>query len=112
VLVVDGTAEEVTEQFSDNYLWDRCPKGKSFCALPDRDADPMDPNEGDGRFSINTPDGEDPYFFFEVEQSEKSGSRYDIDATANLGVSLTLRIGKGKWGNTDFPDFGVYETLY
>jgi hypothetical protein len=114
VLVVDGRVEEGEEQFSDNYLWDRCPKGKSFCALADRDEDPNDPNEGDGRFSINRPDGEDPFYFFEVRQSENSGSPLglDIDATSNLGVSLTLRIGKGKWGNTDFPDFGEYETLY
>jgi hypothetical protein len=108
VLVVDGTVEAGEPQFSDNYLWDRCPKGKSFCALVDDEG----PNSGDGAFLINAPDGEDPFYFFEVRQSENAENTWDINAESHLGVSLTLRIGNGRWGNTDFPDFGVYETLY
>jgi hypothetical protein len=108
VLVVDGTVEAGEPQFSDNYLWDRCPKGKSFCALVDDEG----PNWGDGAFSINPPDGEDPFYFFEVMQAVNSESDWDIDARNHLGVSLTLRIGKGRWGNTDWPAFGEYKALY
>jgi hypothetical protein len=110
VLVVDGTVEEGELQFSDNYLWDRCPKGKSFCALPDLGG----PDLGAGAFSINTPEGEDPFYLFEVMQSfsETPNDSHDVNDTGTLEVSLTLRIGKGKWGNTDFPDFGAYEELY
>jgi hypothetical protein len=110
VLVVDGTVEG--DQFSDMYLWDRCPKGKSFCALADVDAPEEGTNDGAGKFSINTPNGEEPFYFFEVKHPENSVDPHDIDVRLHLGVSLTLRIGKGRWGNTDYPEFGVYETLY
>jgi hypothetical protein len=108
VLVVDGTVDQGEPQFSDEYLWDRCPKGKSFCALVDLEG----PDLGEGMFSINAPEGEEAFYFFEVRQSENADNVYDIDGTSHLGVSLTLRIGKGRWGNTEWPAFGVYEALY
>ncbi len=105
VLVVDGTAAPGA-QFSDLHWQDSCPKGQSFCAFDDGR-----PADGAGAFSVNPVAG-GAFYFYEIKHPLNSGDLNDIAFVRTIHSFFTLRgLGNGNKGDTDHPEFGVYEQL-
>ncbi len=115
VLVVDGTAAPGA-QFSDLYWDDSCPKGQSFCAFDDGLVNGRAP-DGEGAFSVNMAAG-GAFYFYEIKHPLNSGDPFDIefndtiDTMDTIHAFFTLRgLGNGNKGDTDHPEFGVYEQV-
>jgi hypothetical protein len=81
-------------------------KGQSFCGNDDESQDAQ------GEFSVVTIDGK-TYYAYEVKQllnGPEAGTK-DIDFNGSLSLWLTVRLGNGNQGNTEWPDFEQYYDL-
>jgi hypothetical protein len=81
-------------------------KGQSFCGDDDEDQNAM------GEFSQVTIGGT-TYYAYEIKQllnGAEAGTK-DIDFDATLSLWLTVRLGKGNQGNTEWPGFEQYFDL-
>ncbi|UCG87209.1 MAG: hypothetical protein JSW71_01290 [Gemmatimonadota bacterium] len=111
----DGVAESgddvwfydgVADLFEDRYLTERCASRKqSDCG----ELDPEPFRQGDGEFS-----NDGTYSVYELSHPLKTpGSAYDIqvDFGEPLQLFLTLSLGKGAQGNTQWPGFREYWSI-
>ncbi len=109
VLNLDGQ-EVGAGQFSDQYLGGECNgKGQDFCATLD------DEQNGDGRFAVNNIDGQTFWFYEIAKPLSNDANGQDVDQSSVLASGLrfylTLRYGSGNQGNTEWPDFAVYQQI-
>jgi len=87
-------------------LHDKRCKGQSFCGDDDESQDAM------GEFS-QVSIGGTTYYAYEIKQlldGPEAGTE-DIDFDGTLSLWLTVRLGKGNQGNTEWPGFEQYHDL-
>ena len=98
VLVLDGD----TGVFTDLSLNKKCLKrGQSACGDEDPD------QHGEGSFAFDSGAG---VIVYEVSHPLNSGDPNDfaLDIGDTVGIFLSLRLGKGAQGNTQWPGFRMY----
>jgi hypothetical protein len=109
VLNIDGQLAGA-QQFTDQYLGTNCKgKGQDFCASLD------DVQDGDGRFAVNNVNGQTFWLYEIAKPLSNDAFGQDVNQSkllvSGLRFYLSLRYGSGNQGNTEWPDFAVYQSI-
>ncbi|KPJ83316.1 MAG: hypothetical protein AMS18_17585 [Gemmatimonas sp. SG8_17] len=106
VLVFDA-GEPEADRFMDKHLSQKCLNSNGQSACGDLD----DTNDGAGDFSQDFTAGRTYYELSHPLMGSDPAQDFQLGFGDQIGFFVTLRIGKGAQGNTQYPDFRSYCTI-